>query len=158
MSNTISIRHNFEAGHRLPHLEGKCQSLHGHSFWAEVWIEAQGSLHEGIAVEYGEAKAFLRGWIDTHWDHGLILGRDDPLYDTLSANGKVYSIPDGWPTVETLAHHLAGVVNDWCRDHNRSTTRGGLPPIRCTRVRVQETHVNAAEWSAFPHLWAQQRS
>jgi 6-pyruvoyltetrahydropterin/6-carboxytetrahydropterin synthase len=153
MSNSITIRHNFEAGHRLPHLPGKCQSLHGHSFWAEVTIEAQGRLHEGIAVEYGEAKAFLRSWIDANWDHGLILGEDDPLLLMLSNHGKVYSMGPDWPTVETLAEHLALRVDVWCTERNRSPSRGDLPAIRCTRVRIQETHVNAAEWSASPALW-----
>jgi 6-pyruvoyltetrahydropterin/6-carboxytetrahydropterin synthase len=153
MSNSITIRHNFEAGHRLPHLEGKCQSLHGHSFWAEVTIEAQGRLHEGIAVEYGEAKAFLRGWIDREWDHGLILGAADPLVPILQPHGKVFVFPSP-PTVESLAFYLGEVVvGPWCTDHNRDPQRGDLPAIRCTRVRIQETHVNAAEWSASPPLW-----
>lgn len=162
MSNSIIIRHNFESGHRLPHLEGKCQSLHGHSFWAEVTIEAQGRLHEGIAVEYGEAKAFLRGWVDDNWDHGLILGDADPLLPVLEQHGKVYTVHQvasgrvvqWWPTVENLAAHLGMIVDRWCTDHNRDPGRGDLPVIRCTRVRIQETQVNAAEWSASPHLWA----
>lgn len=157
MSNSITIGHNFEAGHRLPHLEGKCQSLHGHSFWADVTIEAQGRLHEGIAVEYGQAKAFVRHWIDSGWDHGLILGEADPLVPILQPHGKVYVLPNGkWPTVETLAEYLATMVDSWCTTWNRDPSRGDLPAIRCTRVRIQETHVNAAEWSASPHLWAQQ--
>lgn len=162
MSNAITIRHNFEAGHRLPHLEGKCQSLHGHSFWAEVTLEAQSRLHQGIAVEYGEAKAFLRSWIDANWDHGLILGDDDPLVPILAEHGKVATLPDfRWPTVENLAQSLGERVDTWCSEHNRermvstnSNTRN-LPPIRCTRVRIQETHVNAAEWTASPPTWGQ---
>jgi 6-pyruvoyltetrahydropterin/6-carboxytetrahydropterin synthase len=30
--SSVTIRHSFEAGHRLAHIPGKCQSLHGHSW------------------------------------------------------------------------------------------------------------------------------
>lgn len=146
--HSISIRHNFEAAHRLPHLEGKCQSIHGHSFWAEVTIGTDVRLPEsGIVVEYGDVKAFVRQWIDDRWDHATILGELDHLLNLLTAHGKVYRI-GGWPTVETLAWHLGGVVNDWCRNRNRdpdNLTRN-LPHILCESVTIRETAVNAATW------------
>ncbi len=135
--NLVSIRHNFEAGHRLPHLPGKCQSLHGHSWWAEVWVE--GPLVEGIVVDFGSLKAALRGWIDNHLDHGLILGRTDELVPILREHGKVYVVRE-WPTVESIAELLAQVTA-------RLLDHEGLAG-EVVRVRVTETHVNAAEWIA----------
>lgn len=151
MSHTIVVRHNFEAGHRLPHLPGKCQSLHGHSFWATVTIEVAELPQNGIVVDYGTAKRFLRGWIDEEWDHGLILGSEDPLAHALRQHGKVYTVP-GWPTVETLAWHLAETTKKWCAGGVDLALEPTLdlqtPELRCTRVHIQETHVNAAEWVA----------
>ena len=140
----ISVRHNFETGHRLPHIPGKCQSLHGHSWWAEVWISAPGTDERGMVVEYGDFKRRLRDWIDEYWDHGLILGQEDPLCKTLAdfPEMKVYALSD-WPTVELVCHHLVGVAN-WIL-----VDEPGLklaPGAFVDRVRVQETHVNAAEW------------
>lgn len=144
--HTIEIRHNFESAHRLPHLEGKCQSIHGHSFWVTATLAAE-TLDQGIAVEYADAKAYLRGWIDHHWDHGSILGERDPLVEPLMDAGcKVFAFP-GWPTVEALAQYLGrDVLASFCRTINLDPDRGTRPVIRVVRVHVQETHVNAASW------------
>lgn len=132
---TVSVRHNFETAHRLPHLPGKCQSLHGHSWWVEVVVG--GELDEsGVLVEFGPFKKWLRRWIDDQLDHGVMLGEDDPLaavlpeYDT-----KVYTVA-GWPTVERVAELLADVARDVLHELESSAT------VRW--VHVQETHVNAA--------------
>jgi 6-pyruvoyltetrahydropterin/6-carboxytetrahydropterin synthase len=142
MQHAIEIRHNFESGHRLPHLPGKCQNLHGHSFLATVTIAAN-RLNSGIVVDYGEAKAWLRSWIDANWDHGLILGEADPLVEFMTGMGKVYDFP-GWPTVENLAQHLGERTDVWCRERN---SLGHVPHLICTNVHVQETAVNAATWT-----------
>jgi 6-pyruvoyltetrahydropterin/6-carboxytetrahydropterin synthase len=163
--HSISIRHNFEAAHRLPHLKGKCQSVHGHSFWAEVTIGTDVRLPaSGIVVEYAEAKQFVRNWIDRFWDHGILLGAQDPLVKAAKAGeyagasdvtdllGKTYlfggRLAGDWPTVETLAWHLGVIVANWCRDRNvpnvERDTRG--PHLVCEQVTIRETAVNAATW------------
>jgi len=148
MAHTIEIRHNFESAHRLPHLPGKCVNLHGHSFWMTATIEAP-TLDRGITVDYGQAKAYVRKWIDLEWDHGTILGGDDPLARVLTGLGlKVYTLPPGeWPTVEHLAHVLGGWVETFCHDLNRDRDRGNRPTLHVRRIHLQETHVNAATWT-----------
>ncbi|MEW2066667.1 6-carboxytetrahydropterin synthase [Streptomyces sp. NPDC007346] len=140
MPHAVTVRHNFEAGHRLPHLPGKCQSLHGHSWWAEVTVEAP-DLADGLVVEFGPFKKQLRRWIDTHLDHGLMLGPKDELLPLLSQYGKVHGVP-GWPTVENVAALIARVASDALFDLVHA------PGARVTRVSVSETHVNAATWTA----------
>lgn len=145
--HSITIRHNFEAGHRLPHLPGKCQSLHGHSFWAEVEIQGQCTDDDGILVEYAEAKRYLRKWVDDNWDHGLILGEEDPLVAILMPHGKVYVLHGLWPTVETLALALGSTMEGWCHDRNRDPIgRQTKPTIHVRRCTITETSVNAATW------------
>ncbi|MGW1352817.1 6-pyruvoyl trahydropterin synthase family protein [Streptomyces sp. NPDC002409] len=141
MTHSVTVKHNFETGHRLPHLPGKCQSLHGHSWWAEVTVEAP-ALAGGLVVEFGPFKKQLRRWIDEHLDHGLMLGPEDPLLPVLATYGmKIHQVP-GWPTVENVAALLAQVADDVLFDLVRA------PEARVTRVRVSETHVNAATWTA----------
>lgn len=141
MSHGVTVRHNFETGHRLPNLPGKCESLHGHSWWTEVAVEAPALPLGGIVVEFGPFKQRLRKWIDTHLDHGLMLGPDDPLLPLLTPFGKVYPVL-GWPTVENVAALIAGVAQDALQDLVRATG------ARVASVRVEETHVNAATWTA----------
>ncbi|GAA1961960.1 6-carboxytetrahydropterin synthase [Amycolatopsis minnesotensis] len=142
MASTVTISHNFETAHRLPHLPGKCVSLHGHSWWAEVTVTALAADAAGMVVEFGPFKKMLRGWIDDNFDHGVLLGADDPLVPLLRGQDcKVYELPV-WPTVENVAAHLAEVGDELLAtvDHAYGA--------RVTRVEVRETHVNRAGWCA----------
>lgn len=151
--STITVRHNFESGHRLPHLGGKCTNLHGHSWWAEISLAGLRHPTAGTVAEFGAVKATLRDWIDKHLDHGLMLGTGDPLAEVLAGYGKVYRFgAEGpgrapaeayarglhWPTVENVAVLLGRVAEDLL------IGQGLGNQVVC--VRIQETHVNAAEW------------
>lgn len=154
MRHTVAVLHNFETAHRLPHLGGKCQSLHGHSWWAEATVAADELTGDGTVVEFGPLKAKLREWVDHNLDHGVMLGAADPLVAPLvDAGCKVYrfgaddptdaealaaDLP--WPTVENVAHLLARVA-----EQARFLV---APEGQVTRVLVRETHVNRAEWRA----------
>lgn len=149
--HAIALRHNVEAGHRLPHLVGKCTSLHGHSWWVEVTVEAA-ELAAGTVVEFGAYKAVLRGWMDHYLDHGLMLGRDDELAPMLAPFGKVfvfgvaglgdesYASDLLWPTVENVAVLLSRVAGSLLAQQVRA------PGAQVVRVDVSETHVNQASW------------
>lgn len=138
----VSVKHNFETAHRLPHLPGKCISLHGHSWWTEVTVQAPELDPAGLVVEFGPFKKHIRTWIDEHLDHGVMLGPTDPLVPVLRANAcKVHAV-DGYPTVENVAALLADVAGRGLRELLHA------PGARVTRVHVQETHVNAATWTA----------
>lgn len=136
----VTVQHNFESAHRLLHLEGKCQSLHGHSWWASVTIEAP-VLRGGIVVEFGPYKKALREWIDTNLDHGSMLGSDDPLLPILRAHGcKTYEFIH-WPTVEEVASEIGFKAQELLEGVVRT------PGARVSRCDVQETHVNRASWT-----------
>lgn len=154
MSSSVTIAHNFETGHRLPILPGKCQNLHGHSWWAEITVTAPATAG-GVVVEFGKFKKAMRGWIDTYLDHGLMLGAADPLLPHLRAEGKVfvfdtdtsqvsseYTMGLAWPTVENVATMLARVAAAQLDGIERA------PGTAVTSVTVRETHVNAATWTA----------
>lgn len=141
MLHTVSVRHNFETAHRIPHLAGKCINLHGHSWWATFTIAAP-DLHRGAVAEFGSLKRGLRDWIDTNLDHGAMLGPEDPLLPILLDHGcKVFPVP-GWPTVENVAALLARVAGDVLADLDRA------PGAYVASVQVTETHVNEATWEA----------
>ncbi len=141
MGHAVAVRHNFESAHRLLNIPGKCRSLHGHSWWAEITVEAP-ATDSGLVVEIGAFKKAVREWIDEHLDHGTMLGPEDPLGPVLrSYHCKVYDVP-GWPTVENVAALLADVA---------AKALAGLdaaPGARVSSVRVDETRVNSAMWQA----------
>jgi 6-pyruvoyltetrahydropterin/6-carboxytetrahydropterin synthase len=155
--HTVTVAHSFETAHRLPHLNGKCLSLHGHSWRCEITVAASG-LAAGTVVQFGPLKQRLREWVDVHLDHGTMLGHGDPLVAPLRAEGrcKVYVFgspdPDGgedhavdldWPTVENVAYLLARVAE---------RALAGLrhaPGAYVCRVQVTETARNTAAWTAL---------
>jgi 6-pyruvoyl tetrahydropterin synthase/QueD family protein len=87
----ITIEHSFETAHRLPHLGGKCTSLHGHSWRVAVPVIAPSLSDDATVVEFGALKAGVRQWIDTYLDHGTMLGVDDPLVAPSSRQDARYS-------------------------------------------------------------------
>jgi 6-pyruvoyltetrahydropterin/6-carboxytetrahydropterin synthase len=171
VSHAITVRHNFETAHRLPHLGGKCRNLHGHSWVATVSVAANNLSGDGTVVEFGRFKSCLRGWIDTHLDHGTMLGHRDPLVRPIEDDGgklvvfgrgpragEQRPLPVGdvdaelpelvehleWPTVENVAVLLQRVAE---------RCLATLPGVRAIGahvdgVHVTETAVNAAIWKA----------
>lgn len=148
---SVTVRHSFEAAHRLPHLGGKCTNLHGHSWQVEVTVTAPTMSRQQTVVEFGAFKRLVRTWIDDHLDHGAMLGIDDPIAEFLAEYGKTYVFGhdwdgSGWPTVEAvaelIAHQAGAILGDLS---TRPETAAGA---RVSRVRVAETAVNAAVWTA----------
>ncbi|MEM1062028.1 MAG: 6-carboxytetrahydropterin synthase [Planctomycetota bacterium] len=132
MPVTVSRAIDFCAGHRLLGHEGKCTGLHGHNYVAEVTIAAEELDAVGRVVDFAVIKSVVKGWIDTHWDHGILLNRTDEgaiAALRLVAETKLF-LCDGNPTVEWMAAHLCNTA---------------LPPllepygVTITRVKLSET-------------------
>lgn len=148
--HSVAVRIRFEAGHRLPHLPGKCVNLHGHSWVAHLTATAPTLSPDDLVVDFTTLKDHVQTWADTHLDHGMILGATDPLADLLRNEGlKVYRVgldpysPSlRWPTVEALAQILGNVA----RDHLQRLATNA----RITRVTLSETENNAATWEPAP--------
>jgi 6-pyruvoyltetrahydropterin/6-carboxytetrahydropterin synthase len=141
----VTVRHNFEAAHRLPALGGKCVSLHGHSWWLDATFGTPADDPSNPPIDFGQVKSAVRHWVDKHLDHATLIGESDPLLPALTAEGcKVYRFGHdyhardlAWPTVEAvavLAYRTLRVI--------AATLH---PDLTLLRVRVQETHTNAVE-------------
>jgi 6-pyruvoyltetrahydropterin/6-carboxytetrahydropterin synthase len=154
-AHRIAIEHTFETAHRLPHLDGKCTSLHGHSWRVAITVTAPCLSDDVTVVEFGALKAGVRQWIDSHLDHGTMLGSGDPLVEPLTALGcKVFrfgideSVAEhetmaadlAWPTVEAVAVLLRRV------SQHVLTALPCAAAARVGRVVVRETHLNSAEY------------
>jgi 6-pyruvoyltetrahydropterin/6-carboxytetrahydropterin synthase len=81
----------FEAAHRLPHHEGKCRRLHGHSWLGRVYIksnhlQSQGS-QQGMVMDFGEISQYLQPLLDDFLDHHYLnetTGLENPTSEELS--------------------------------------------------------------------------
>lgn len=63
----------FEAAHQLPHHDGKCQRLHGHSWVGRVYIKGnslvQDGSKQGMVMDYGDIKQYIKPLLDNYLDH-----------------------------------------------------------------------------------------
>lgn len=97
-------------GHRVFKHESKCASLHGHN--GVVYIHAsapQGLDRLGRVIDFSLLKDTVGNWIENHWDHRMILCKDDTLMvDFLSKieGNKTPYVLETNPTAENLAKFI----------------------------------------------------
>jgi 6-pyruvoyltetrahydropterin/6-carboxytetrahydropterin synthase len=53
----VKIVTQFAAAHRLENFKGKCESLHGHNWKVEVFLEGKDLDETGLLMDFGEVKA-----------------------------------------------------------------------------------------------------
>jgi len=105
---------HFCYGHRVMGHENKCGTLHGHN--GILWIHAT-PFHDldaiGRVVDFSVLKEVIGGWVDEHWDHTMIIFKEDKnVIDLLKqAPGfKSIFVLDRNPTAENMAAYLLDEV------------------------------------------------
>jgi 6-pyruvoyl-tetrahydropterin synthase len=139
---SIGVKHNIEVAHRLFELPGKCEQIHGHSMW--VTMEVQGAVNDkGIlaGIEFGDLKREFRDYLDSYYDHHLLLNEDDPFANIQDAMHQL-PLPGlrkciGDPTTENISRWVA----EFMGEHE---ILAGNPDVFIIDVTVWETAVNMA--------------
>lgn len=142
MQVEITRRLEFDAGHRLLKHEGKCANLHGHRYVAEVTVSSAALDCVGRVVDFSEIKTRVGGWIDRHWDHGVLLQHEDPIFRAAGALGySATELLGKWssygepPTVENMVRWLGEQCSHLLPGH-----------LRLVRLRLYETPNCWADW------------
>ena len=125
----ITKKFQFELAHRLvDSYSTKCQSIHGHSYIAEVTLIGEHLDDTGMLMDFGEVKDKIAHLFDA-WDHSFMFWSKDKLanhYKAMLAVEPLRMIEvDYNPTAENMAYHIFRA----CITENL--------PVDC--VRVQET-------------------
>ncbi|WP_019500093.1 6-carboxytetrahydropterin synthase QueD [Pseudanabaena sp. PCC 6802] len=71
----IGKEFRFEAAHELPHHDGKCARLHGHSWRGVVYVSGtilNDGAKSGMVMDYGDIKQFLQPLLDEYLDHHFL--------------------------------------------------------------------------------------
>jgi 6-pyruvoyltetrahydropterin/6-carboxytetrahydropterin synthase len=81
----------FEAAHRLPHHDGKCRRLHGHSFVGRVYVRGdrliESGAKQGMIVDYSDLKKYLKPLLNDYLDHHYLndtTGLENPTSEELA--------------------------------------------------------------------------
>jgi len=112
MKMTCTRKIEFDTAHRLMNHEGKCATLHGHRYVAE--LTAEGAPDQiGRVVDFSVIKEKIGGWIDEKWDHNCIIYKDD--IETIKALKSIPHRKDLWvsrwnPTAENMAYYILKTV------------------------------------------------
>lgn len=88
---TISKQFKFEAAHYLPHHDGQCQRLHGHSWVGYVYLSGK-SLHStgpkrGMVIDFSDVKTVLKPLVDGYLDHWFLnetTGLENPTSESIA--------------------------------------------------------------------------
>jgi 6-pyruvoyltetrahydropterin/6-carboxytetrahydropterin synthase len=122
MNVTVCKEMRMAVAHRLPHHDGKCRHLHGHTYVVRVYVRgpvqevSEDNPHSGMVVDFGVIKEFLQ-MIENRLDHKL-------------ANETL----DEYPTAERMALAIARLAQSDLQPH--------LPQNAwVTKIRVYEEYV-----------------
>ncbi len=105
---------HFCYGHRVMGHENKCGSLHGHN--GVLWIYAtplQGLDSIGRVVDFSVIKEIIGSWVDEHWDHTMIIYKEDKKTLELlqqAPSFKSVFVLDKNPTAENMADYLLNTI------------------------------------------------
>jgi 6-pyruvoyltetrahydropterin/6-carboxytetrahydropterin synthase len=100
---TVTEILDFCYGHRLLRYQGKCAHLHGHNGRVEIVVAAKALDRQSMVTDFSEIQRVVRGFIDEHLDHKLLLSKDDPLVDVLKKQDEPVYVMDSDPTAEAIA-------------------------------------------------------
>lgn len=126
---SLKYTHCIDTAHRLFNYAGKCRQIHGHRYQITVMIEGDCLDKAGMLVDFGQVKAKVGEWLDSQWDHRLLLFEDDPIADVLAPHAVdigLNRVPFN-PTAENMAAFLLDQFNDM------------FYPDRVVSVEVEET-------------------
>jgi 6-pyruvoyl-tetrahydropterin synthase len=128
---TVERYHDISMGHRVLGHESKCHHLHGHNYRIHFTCTADKLDALGRVIDFGVIKSLLCDWIETEWDHKMMLFDKDPLVAPLREllPEDLVLVPFN-PTAEEMAHYLVDTVAP------RQLAGTGVTLIAC---RVDET-------------------
>lgn len=137
--HSIVRYHDFSAGHRVCGHEGKCQHLHGHNYRIHFTCVADTLDELGRVIDFSQIKALLCEWLETHWDHRMLIWENDPLKAQLLAiDTSVVVLPFN-PTAELMAQYLVETLGP---------VQLAGTGIRLLKVQVDETRKCSASFEA----------
>lgn len=105
-------RIEFDAAHRVVNHDSKCKFLHGHRYVLEVTASSDILDELGMVVDFGKMKRIIKEWIDSNFDHNVILHKSDFEMGKKIAEltgQKIYYM-DQNPTAENIALHLKTLI------------------------------------------------
>jgi 6-pyruvoyltetrahydropterin/6-carboxytetrahydropterin synthase len=105
----VTVRVEWDMGHRLPNHDGACRNLHGHRYVADITLRgpvlpSKSGSQEGMVADFGAVKALVRAEV-AKLDHRFLVCDRDCYVDVLCQLPGVVLVPYA-PTAENVAEAL----------------------------------------------------
>ena len=91
MGWTITKEFTFEAAHKLPHHDGKCRRLHGHSWKARVILQSKrivaSGAKAGMVQDFSDVKKAVQPLLEEVLDHHYLnetTGLENPTSENIA--------------------------------------------------------------------------
>ncbi|MBR5433040.1 MAG: 6-carboxytetrahydropterin synthase QueD [Bacteroidales bacterium] len=131
----------FDAAHNLPHYDGKCRNIHGHTYKLLVTLigEPCSDIHSpkcGMVLDFSDLKQVIKESIVDTFDHALIVSADSnsACLKQFQEEGKFVELPFQ-PTCENLTVYIAELL-----------LRQMPKNVQLYSVRLYETPTSYSEW------------
>lgn len=136
---TVERYHDISMGHRVVGHENKCRHLHGHNYRVHFTCTANTLDSLGRVIDFSIIKDLLCAWLETHWDHRMMIWSEDPLRPQLEniASDDLVIVPFN-PTAEQMAQYLVEEIGP------RQLQGTGVTLIT---VRIEETRKCSATYT-----------
>jgi 6-pyruvoyltetrahydropterin/6-carboxytetrahydropterin synthase len=137
MSMIIQKQYRFYAAHRNEELDDKCRNLHGHRYGLTCFFEVERTGN--LTMLFGDFDAIVEPLLKSEYDHGMLIHRSDPLYETLlrhtERTGEQFRLKvlPFTSTVENVCFQLFSEI----------TARG----LRLNRIELRETDTSVIEYT-----------
>lgn len=154
--HTVERYHDISCGHRVYGHESKCAHLHGHNYRFTFTCAHEPKKQQrrfigqpdmvnpeldaiGRVIDFSVIKSTLCEFLETEWDHKMLLWENDPLTEVLDTYDKegLVVLPFN-PTAENMAQYLVEIVGPQL-----------LAPydVRLITCRVEETRKCSATFT-----------
>lgn len=140
----VTKEFSFEAAHALWKHDGKCENIHGHSYWLSVTVcgeplNKKKHPKDGMLIDFSALKKIIHDSVIDIFDHVLILNtnmEEENIRQLMSFNKRIMVV-DYQPTSENLIVDFAGRI------------QSKLPSeIKLYSLKLQETAASYVEWYA----------
>ncbi|MGC9343425.1 MAG: 6-carboxytetrahydropterin synthase QueD [Bacteroidales bacterium] len=140
----VTKEFTFEMAHALWNYDGACSNIHGHSYELAVTIAGEPirdtqNPKNGMVVDFGDIKKWVKHSIVDEFDHSLLIYRDADQ-SSIENTQQMFSrlkIMDFQPTCENLLVYIAEKIKEKL-PHN----------LQLHSLKLRETGTSYAEWYA----------
>lgn len=123
---------NLPAAHRQPNHDGHCSMIHGHNWGFDITFTCEKLDENGFVVDVGKLGQ-VRAYLESFFDHTLLLNRNDPFIDDFVRNIGNREFAEIRIVPNCGMEGLAEFVFNWTYEWARNLCRGrGLIVVRVT--------------------------